>query len=196
MAGNYPTIIIEATDAQATGTRIVFEWLEDRYRHAIYCVCLGDAALLAESVEGDTFSPWPRSPPLQQLHKQLRATGGEVLFATGMAGKSHWSGSVATSGRDIKFEFACRYRVSPEWLGVTYRVADGVRAEQHHDASVIFQVGDSLQPIRIATEDVYPSAIELSANTIRIAANPILHMATATTNRWAYSLQLRKTRAR
>ncbi|MEX2172270.1 MAG: hypothetical protein WD851_23320 [Pirellulales bacterium] len=197
MPSDYPTITIEALDAQSTGMRIVFEWREDRYHHAIYGVCLGNAVLLAESVEGDSVSPWPPSPPLQQLHKQPRETGGEVLFATGMAGKSHWSGSIATSGREIAFEFACRHRVKPDWLGVMYRVVEGIRAEQHGaGAAVTLHMSDSHYSIYLATEDVHPSAIELSANTIRIAANPTPHISTAATTRWAYSVQLTQTRAR
>lgn len=203
MASNYPTIAIAALDAQSTGTRVVFEWRDDRYHHAIYGVCLGEAVLLAESVERDAVSPWPPSPPLQQLHKQQRDIGGEVLFATGMAGKSHWSGSVATTvdqrGSEVMFEFACRYRVRPDWLGVTYRVADGIHAEQLHEGdAVLFKVNDSLQyslspspfPIGIATENILASEIELSANTIRIAAIPIPHTTTATTTRWEYSVRL------
>jgi hypothetical protein len=203
MVSTPPPFTIEALDTQATGTRIVFEWHRDRYRHTIYGVCLGKAALLAESVEGDTVSPWPPSPPLQQLHQQQRDTGGEVLFATGMAGKSHWSGSVATSTdqrwTEVTFEFACRHRMQPDWLGVTYCLPVNVQAEPQGDGDAVvlkfsdllhYHVHAAAMPMSIATDLIATSAISLSGRTLSIAAKQTHYMATATTNRWAYSVQL------
>lgn len=202
MASNYPPFIIEALDAEATGTRIVFKWHHDRYFHAIYGVCLGKEVLLAESVEGDAMNLWPSSPPLQQLHKQPRATGGEVLFATGMAGRSHWSGSVTTSidqrWTEVTFEFACRHRAPPDWLGVTYRLTRDIQTERRDEETLVLKPDNSLEyivrataiPVSIATEMLLTSSVSLSGRTLRIAAKQTPHMTTAKTNRWAYSVQL------
>ena len=203
MAINYPPFTIEALDAESTGTRVVFKWHHDRYCHAIYGVCLGEEVLLAESVEGDAVGPWPPSPPLQQLHKQPRDTGGDVLFATGMAGKSHWSGSVATSTdqrwTEVTFEFAGRHRTPPDWLGATYRLARDIQTELRDDEeTLVLKPDDSLEylvrataiPVSIATEMIPTCSVSLSGRTLRIAAKQTPHMTTATTNRWAYSVQL------
>jgi hypothetical protein len=203
VASTPPPFTIEALDAEATGARVVFEWRDDRYHHAIYGVSLGENLLLAESVEDDCDSSWPPSPPLQQLHKQPGGTGGEVLLGTGMAGKSHWSGSVATSidqrWTEVTFEFACRHRTTPDWLGVTYRLGPNVHAEQPGDSdSVVLTIGAPLKysihaaavPVSIATEFIPTASILLDDRTLRIAAKPTAHMTTATTNRWAYAVQL------
>jgi hypothetical protein len=194
---------IEALDAERTGTRVVFEWCEDRFRHSIYVVLMGEPILLVESVEGDSIEAWPPSPPLQQLHQQPSPTGREMLLLTGMAGKSYWSGSVTTAV-DVRctlmgFDFACRHRLTPDWLGVTYQIADGVHVKQAQPrGAVVFQVGDSLQctlypaaiGMSLATENVLTSSVELVGNTIRIAATETPHVTTATTKQWAYEIQL------
>ena len=190
---------IEALDDESTGTRVVFEWCGDRFRHSIFAVRLGEASLLAESLEGDSTDIWPTSPPLQQLHKQPSPTGRDMLLLTGMAGKSHWSGSITTSTdlrwTQLGFAFACRYRNSPEWMGVTYRIADNIHFDRNLNA---FHLNDELQyelypsaiGTSLATENIVTSTIDVTDRTIRITAKETPHLTTATTNQWAYEIRL------
>jgi len=109
-----------------------FAWIEDRFWHR---VAWGDDAVSSEasnadegaqSVEGDARGDWPPSPPLQQLSQET-INGGAVMFGVGAAGKSHWSLSVegieTQSGPGLKFQWACRHKTEPRFLGTTYEHA-------------------------------------------------------------------------
>lgn len=194
---------IEALDAEGTGMRVMFEWCGDRFRHSIFAVRMGKPKLMVESLEGDSTEAWPSSPPVQQLHLQPNPSGREMLLLTGMAGKSYWSGSITTSS-DLRWtrvglHFACRHRMPPDWLGVTYRIADGVHAEASRQGSgTLLHVGESLTyelypsaiVTSLATENTLTSSIELSEDIIRVAATVTPPTTTATTKQWAYEWQL------
>lgn len=111
-----PTLTVSAGAVSAT-----FTWMTDRWRHAIRI----DGRDFAESVEdrGDgRESAWPASPPLVELSR-LELSHGEAVLGVGLAGRSHFSASVAPHPSEpdtLVFEMACRVKDAPGWLGSTY----------------------------------------------------------------------------
>ena len=76
---------------------------------------------------------WPASPVLVELSRvsvpRGDAAGGQAVVGVGLAGRSHFSASIAPDPHvadAIRFEIACRLHESPGWLGSTYRTADGL----------------------------------------------------------------------
>lgn len=193
---------IDAVDARGAGIRVVFDWRGDRYGHAIFGVFKSEMVHLLNSVEGDEHAPWPPSPPLQQFQRHEHPPSAAALLLTGMAGRSHWSASLTTESdmrwARTQFEIACRYRERPNWLGVTYRVAEGIAVAQNPErGSVILStVSNGLQyelhalpiPVSIATEWIPTSSVTWSGNSLQIAAVQTPHMSTDSNTRWAYSL--------
>jgi hypothetical protein len=124
--------------------RVVFDQLSDRTGHRIE-VLRNDAWIsVLESVEGSADDDWPKSPALQTVHVEARPTGSVALLV-GMAGKSHWSASVAAdeaSGR-VVFDVACRVAREPEWLGTTYRRRDMNVSQVVVESSLISENSES-----------------------------------------------------
>jgi hypothetical protein len=101
--------------------RIVFQRLSDRIRHRVEVFDAGTWMPQLESVEATGSDEWPSSPPLQTLHVEERPDG-PVALLVGMAGRSHWSASVAAdkSRSRMTFDIACRTAAASQWLGSTY----------------------------------------------------------------------------
>jgi hypothetical protein len=114
------------------GFQVAFERQGDRYGHTVSLVQEGRAVTLVVSLEGSADERWPASPPLQQLHVEVRPGGVQVALLVGMAGTSHWSLSCALDPAigEVSVEAACRVRDTPQWLGSSYRLAEGTRALQ------------------------------------------------------------------
>lgn len=134
-----PVAELSAIEANEKGVRVRFFRQEDRYCHAVDAIVRGRIIPLLESIEGDASHTWPPSPPFRDL--QCRSGAGGTAFLTGAAGKSHWSASIqatnevsAYSAADdsistgipkyshLLFEVACRFRLTPHWIGSSYRV--------------------------------------------------------------------------
>lgn len=98
---------ILAAGPGAAGWVVRFEHLGDRYGHRIFWRdAEGDELLLLESVEGIAGDVAPPSPPLQQLH--LQNIGGQpVALAVGMAGRLHWSSSMALAADGLSHGDPC-----------------------------------------------------------------------------------------
>jgi hypothetical protein len=110
----------------AGDTVVVFTWSGDRWRHEVTSA----GQWIAESVEGagDGDDTWPASPALVELSR-VEARGTAAVVAVGLAGRSHFSASVAahpTRAHTLVFEIAGRVQEAPAWLGSTYRTAGGV----------------------------------------------------------------------
>ena len=112
---------------RAGATEIVFLREHDRWRHV---VALADGSRL-ESVEGPADPAadprWPASPVLTEV-SLVSAAGRPAILGLGLAGRSHFSVSVAAHPDrpdTLLFEVACRIQEPPAWLGSTYRAADG-----------------------------------------------------------------------
>jgi hypothetical protein len=111
-----PPLTVSAGAVQA-----VFTWAGDRWRHVV----LVDGRPWAASLEGradDRDAAWPCSPPLVEL-TSTATPRGEAILGVGLAGRSHFSASVAPAPDlpdTLVFEIACRIREQPGWLGSTY----------------------------------------------------------------------------
>ena len=116
----------------ATGpTAAVFTWNGDRWAHRI---TTGEATTWT-SLDGPcppaNDPRWPASPVLVELSRvsvpRGDAAGGEAIVGVGLAGRSHFSASIAPDPNDagvIRFEIACRLHEPPGWIGSTYRQGD------------------------------------------------------------------------
>lgn len=106
--------------------RVVFWRQADRFAHRVELVAddhQPGAAPLLVSVEGAPTDQWPPSPPLQQLQVQPQPDGSTAALLVGMAGRSHWSLSVAADlpAGGLVFDVACRLQSAPSgFLGSTY----------------------------------------------------------------------------
>lgn len=100
-----------------------FVWRDDRFIHQF--LIDGRVVDQAGSVDQQGDQDWPSSPPLQQLSAEV-IDGRPVILGIGLAGTSHWSVVVqaidTVGGQAIKFEWACRHKAKPSFLGTTYGV--------------------------------------------------------------------------
>jgi hypothetical protein len=93
-------------------------------------------SLLAESIEGTPDEDWPASPPYQEVHFEStklpeREAPCPIALLVGMAGRSHWSASVApAAANEIAWDVACRLHGPPAWLGAQYRFAAGASIDE------------------------------------------------------------------
>lgn len=117
---------LESSIRTVGGTVIeaVYRRGEDRFQHGIRGRIGEDPAWLLQSCEGDGLQDWPCSPPIQQLVAERLPDGSPALLGVGMAGKSHWSASIhrGDSNDGILFDFACRFSLTPKFLGSSYRI--------------------------------------------------------------------------
>jgi hypothetical protein len=124
--------------------RVVFDQLSDRFGHRIEVFLNNEWVGVLESVEGSDDDDWPTSPALQTVHVEIRPAGSVALLV-GMAGKSHWSASVAAdeaSGR-VVFDVACRVGRAPAWLGSSYRrVGDMKLVQVVVESSLVDESGE------------------------------------------------------
>jgi len=115
------------------GLQVGFVRRADRFEHWIEVAGPAGVRLL-ESCEGEGETPWPPSPPLQELHVEQRGEAQIVALLVGRAGNAHWSLSLDLDGRSasaprLTYDVACRLGGSPGWLGATYRTCPGVAIE-------------------------------------------------------------------
>ena len=96
----------------------------DRLAHAIG-IAIGETFMpILESVEGNEHEPWPVSPPMQEMVQESFAPNSSpVLLGVGLSGNGHWSTAVeAKSGRQLKFDIACKNSKSASSFGSEYRI--------------------------------------------------------------------------
>ena len=103
---------------------VQFAWEGDRFVHT-FCDLTGQRV---ECIQGDAARAWPPSPPIQQISAETLDGHGDCLLGVGSAGQSHYSMSVRRIGEHaIRFEWACRFKIEPEFLGTTYPASDWLR---------------------------------------------------------------------
>lgn len=106
---------------EAGGTTLAFLWAGDRWQHSIRL----PSGRVVESLEGPAPGGdprWPASPPLVEVSTAATACGPAAL-AVGLAGRSHFSASIAPLPEAegvLLFEIACRFQEEPAWLGSSY----------------------------------------------------------------------------
>lgn len=135
--------------------RLRFQWNADRFDHQFFIQGM-DGSI--SSLQGTADQPWPPSAPLQQISLE-DISGVPTVLAVGAAGVSHWSLSaqaVEVSGaKGFKFEYACRVKSQPQWLGSTYAASDRLTFQAGRDTQI--EVGDQIR--------VFPA--ELASGTIQ-----------------------------
>ena len=115
----------------AGSTEAVFAWTGDRWTHRIITARTGAPA---DWIGIDGPCPpaddprWPASPVLVELSRvsvpRAGVAGTPAIVGVGLAGRSHFSASIAPDPHDgdaIRFEIACRLHERPGLLGSTYR---------------------------------------------------------------------------
>ncbi|QDV21760.1 hypothetical protein [Aureliella helgolandensis] len=162
---------------------LVFEWANDRYHHFWSFSDAPTTPILA-SVESNSSSVWPTSPPLQQIHQQNFVDGRQIVFGVGMSGRGHWSASF-TLIPDLKcwiVELACRSPIQPERLLSTYQVAEGWN--QSASGAISGAIGNHA----IHVEAISPSSIAELVDTEATFA-PKHPASGAATSQWAFRLR-------
>ena len=109
------------------GAQVRFDWQGDRWAHVVrFDGGLGRGTEGWHSFEGPHPGGdvrWPASPVFAELHTHPIA-GGIAVMGLGLAGRSHFSASVAADPAapgSIRFDIAARIQEPPDRLGSTYR---------------------------------------------------------------------------
>lgn len=182
-------VLLTGKDASGQSLRVAFAWNNDRFAHAISLHSDRQDTPLLLSEEGKELEVWPPSPPLQQLSQQALPDGRVALLLLGMAGKSHWSLSVAVdpNDRELVFDAACRVNLPARWLGSSYRLC--CAAHKHQANSVILR--SSVGSGRILTEllDESPAELLMTESDLAIVRGPSDGPLPAT-YRWKYRIGL------
>jgi hypothetical protein len=107
---------------EAAGLRVSFHACGDRIAHTVGLTLANRVVPLMASVEGTEDEDWPPSPPLATIERPM-THGAPRAMLIGMAGRSHWSVSVALeeASRRLEFDVACRVASPPARLGCAYR---------------------------------------------------------------------------
>lgn len=118
--------------------RIDFHRKMDRYRQSLWLVAGEREVCVLRTVEGTGQQAWPPSPPLQHLHQQQTPAGDVAVLGVGMAGTSHWSLAVEASADHptLCCDVACRARVSPGNLAVTWESGENVAVHARGERAV------------------------------------------------------------
>ncbi|MDP7019253.1 MAG: hypothetical protein QGG36_25875 [Pirellulaceae bacterium] len=129
---------LSAVDAKGVGLVVEFSRTADRVAHAVFAQRGDDRELLFQSVEGEDDDGWPSSPPFQEAD-MVDHLAEPALLLVGMAGKSHWSGSVEVESarRALVFDVACRVVGVKPRIGSEY-VAPANHAQETSGEGIVF----------------------------------------------------------
>lgn len=182
---------LECTVSDELALRVDFIKLADRYRHELSAVIregsIENVIPLCSSVEGTSDDPWPPSPPLQSLSIEKLSDGRTAALLVGMAGKSHWSASIAEVAgfAAIEFDFACRCAEVPARLGCEYRAAQQIDVVHDKPGVLLLQPAFGIM-ILISSQQLVAQA-ERTDRTFRFepSGNPFAGSRTA---RWKYGV--------
>jgi hypothetical protein len=118
---------------------------DDRLAHGFWWEASSDPmkmVCIMTSCEGTPQDTWPASSPFQQIVREEIGTEKKlVLLAVGMAGKTHWSGTIEGDAMTeaIAMDFAARVNVTPDFLGSTYLINDAWIAKLQTTADALNQ---------------------------------------------------------
>jgi hypothetical protein len=106
--------------------KVQFQLVQDRF-HCELLVRNGQGwATLLRSKEGSESTPWPPSPPWQQIVSEpLGKEGKSVLLGVGQSGGGHWSISIDEQDGGLLFDVACKTAKAPDFLGSTWELDSG-----------------------------------------------------------------------
>jgi hypothetical protein len=82
-------------------TVVVFIWHADRWRHVVSVDGMPLAASMEDTTDGRD-GMWPASPPLVEL-STIETSTGLAILAVGLAGRSHYSASIAPHPSPMTF---------------------------------------------------------------------------------------------
>ena len=182
---------LECAVSDQLALRVDFIKLADRYGHELSAVIREGSAEnvvpLCASVEGAGDDPWPPSPPLQSLSIEKLADGRKAALLVGMAGKSHWSASIAEVAGfcELEFDYACRCDGPPARLGCEYRAAPHIETIHDKPGVLLLQPAHGMM-ILIASHQLVPES-EPSCGRFRFAASKEFP-AGSNTWRWKYGV--------
>ncbi len=109
----------------AGSTVVEFNWDRDRWRHEVLSAAGRWTSLEGAGERGD--DRWPASPVLVEV-SLVELADGPAILGVGLAGRSHFSLSVAACpahGDTLLFEAACRIQEPAAWLGSSYTAPHG-----------------------------------------------------------------------
>jgi hypothetical protein len=183
--------IVSIPDARGRYLKARFFQLGDRYAHGVWLVDGGNETALLDSLEGDDYTDWPPSPPLQQLTVEDRTDGSHVLLLVGMAGTSHWSLSVEPHPSEpaLLFDAACRIKGACTRLGSQYRC--DLQPRPPRDSQTIeFGIADQICRFEAETLGSKPPAsVEMVGENLSIHSPPLSERL-PTTARWKYRIAI------
>lgn len=169
--------------------------LPDRTGHSICVRREGrDALEILRSVEGDSSQDFPPSGVIQEMVLEDASVGKlPALMGLGSAGKSTWSCSIEADAtiEAVAFDFACKTRAS-EWLGSSYRIADGIQFKQISPHIVHLNI-DSETIASVRSFGDAQLSVDMSRSTIAVtAAVPAADAppSTKSPRRWRYVVGL------
>lgn len=174
----------------------------DRWRLAIGYFSDGEDRTtwipLLTSIAGVTDEAWPDFPPLQELLPGTHA-GKPSVQLVGMAGKHHWSLSVAWQPEHAQwlFDFACRCESPPGPGQAAFALARNTRIEACPQA-VELQTSDSQRSLTIFTTGLpdvastitcEPSTMLAASHELKITGTAPLPAPGRETLRWYFGLR-------
>ena len=160
---------------------IQFQWREDRFVQEVGYVVASEFFPVMSSVDGDSASAWPPSPPLQNLHEQT-VNGRQVLMGLGAAGTTHWSATFEASDNQIVCHFAARVQNKAEFLGSTF---------QRHSLAEENKVVDELPLIELVAIDGSESTAPTNLkNSPIVVLPPPRFSAARQTVQWKFAFRL------
>lgn len=185
---NSDSLQIETEPVDGCNLRVVWQAKGDRWSHQIYLFDAAKETLLLRSINAGPNEDWPPSAVIQECHQQ---SIGErpALFGVGMAGTSHWSVAVESSDTSLKFDFACRVKQPPHWLGSTYEWNPDVSVASARRATIA-QTNVSLHIATDDTENTEATLNEIDQLEIQSAPESDKPSVPATF-RWRYQITIK-----
>ena len=170
----------------------------DRWSLEIGFLTDSAAAPLLTSAVTDALEAWPAFPPLQELLPGTHA-GKPSVQLVGMAGKHHWSLSVAWQVEPAQwlFDFACRCESPPGPGQATFALAGKSLLEVRPHTTVL-QSAESQRSLTISTDglpDVVsaitctPSGNQLGSDALKIIGATPLPTSGRQTLRWYFGVR-------
>ncbi|MCY2973937.1 MAG: hypothetical protein NTW52_04625 [Planctomycetota bacterium] len=151
---------------------------DDRLAHGFWWEASSetmDMVRIMTSCEGTPQDTWPASSPFQQIVREEIGTEKKlVLLAVGMAGKTHWSGTVEGDAMTeaIAMDFAARVNVTPDFLGSTYVIDAAWTAKLQTTADALNQsvtLTHAEQGIQLIFDSIGPHVVSIDGKKLTLA---------------------------
>jgi hypothetical protein len=178
-SGTIPTWQSVLPELQVRSGRIVAGVVDhdDRLAHGFWWQPSSepsDMIRVMTSCEGTPQDTWPSSSPFQQIVREEIGTEKKlVLLAVGMAGKTHWSGTIEGDAMTeaIAMDFAARVNVTPDFLGSTYLIDDAWTAKLQTSADALNQsviLTHAEQNIQLVFDSIGPHVVSIDGMKLKL----------------------------